>query len=129
MRASPTPLIAPALASVLLAGCAFTGGVPDRLEDKIQGYYAAHAVEEDGACGAPEMASMTRRKVVVSNAERTVLRVRYSYFDSSEGTTPAWPLVLDGNRACTGSAERDFTLERGKLDYAVVGMSGPTRAE
>jgi len=129
MRARATPLIAPALASVLLAGCAFTGGVPDRLEDKIQGYYAAHAIEQGGECGTPEMASMTRRKVVASSAERTVLRVRYSYFDLSEGRTPAWPLVLDGERACTGSAEREFTLERGKLGYAVVGMSGPTRGE
>jgi len=129
MRARATPLIAPALASVLLAGCAFTGGVPDRLEDKIQGYYAAHAIEEGGECVTPEMASMTRRKVVASSADRTVLRVRYSYFDSKEGATPAWPLVLDGERACTGSAEREFTLERGKLGYAVVGMSGPARGE
>jgi hypothetical protein len=129
MRANTTPLIAPALASVLLAGCAFTGGVPDRLEDKIQGYYAQHAVEEGGECASPEMASMARRKVVTSSAERTVLRVRYSYCDASEGTTPAWPLVFDKDRACTGSAERDFTLERGKLGYGVVGMSGPTRAE
>ena len=129
MRAHARSLIAPSLASVLVAGCAYTGDVPDRLEDKIQGYYAAHAVEEDGQCATPEMAGMTRRKVVASSAERTVLRVRYSYFDASEGTTPAWPLVLDGNRACTGSAEREFTLERGRLGYAVVRMSGPTRAE
>jgi hypothetical protein len=129
MRATSRPLIAIGSGAVLLAGCAFTGSVPDRLEDKIQGYYAAHAVEEGGECGTPEMASMTRRKVVGSSAERTVLRVRYSYFDASEGATPAWPLVLDKDRACTGSAERDFTLERGKLGYAVVGMSGPTRAE
>ena len=129
MRASAAPLIAPALASALLAGCAFTGGVPDRLEDKIQGYYAAHAVEEGGACATPEMASMARRKVVVSSADRTVLRVRYSYFDAKEGATPAWPLVLDSERNCTGSAEREFTLERGKLGYAVVGMSGPARGE
>jgi hypothetical protein len=129
MRATSTPLIAIGSGAVLLGGCAFTGGVPDRLEDKIQGYYAEHAVEEGGQCATPEMASMTRRKVVGSSAARTVLRVRYSYFDSSEGAVPAWPLVLDQDRACTGSAERDFTLERGRLGYAVVGMSGPARDE
>ena len=129
MPSSFRSLVVPCWGAFLLAGCAFTGGVPDRVEDKIQSYYAAHAVEEGGQCAAPEMASMERRKVLASSAERTVLRVRYSYFDASEGATPAWPLVFDKNRACTGSAERDFTLERGRLGYAVVDMSGPTRAE
>jgi len=35
--------------------------------------------------------------------------------------------VLLAERPCTGFAERDFTLERGRLGYKVVGMSGEVR--
>jgi hypothetical protein len=34
---------------------------------------------------------------------------------------------LLAERPCTGFAERDFTLERGRLGYKVVGMSGEAR--
>jgi hypothetical protein len=116
------------LAAGLLAGCATTGAPPDDVEGKIRTYYAAHASEEDGACPSPEIASITKRKVQQSAGARTVLRVRYSYFDPGQGSTPAWmPSVLLAPRACTGFAERDFTLEQATLGYRVVAMSGPER--
>jgi hypothetical protein len=116
------------LAALLLAGCTATGAPPDDVEGKIRNYYAAHATEEDGACPSPEIASITKRKVQESAGARTVLRVRYSYFDPSRGSTPAWmPSVLLAPRACIGFAERDFTLEQAKLGSRVVAMSGPQR--
>jgi hypothetical protein len=117
----------PALAALLCAGCA-TLGEPDELQQKLQRYYAGHASEQAGACPTPEIASVTHRKVLASGAERTLLRVRYSYFDPSRADNASWQQVLLAERPCTGFAERDFTLERGKLGYQVVGMSGELRA-
>jgi hypothetical protein len=123
------PARAPAvfvLASLL--GC--TSMAPqDDLAAEVAQYYAAHASEEDGRCTSPEIAGVTKRKVLASSAEATRLRVRYSYFDpSAEGATD-WTRVLRAERACTGFAERDFTLARGPLGYRVVEMSGPVRQE
>jgi hypothetical protein len=118
-------LLAIALA-LALAGCASLGE-PDELQQKLQSFYAAHASEEDGACLRPEIASVTHRKVLESGAERTLLRVRYSYFDPSRDDDASWQQVLLAERPCTGFAERDFTLERGRLGYKVVGMSGERR--
>jgi hypothetical protein len=112
--------------ALALAGCASLGE-PDELQQKLQSYYAAHAGEEDGACPRPEIASVTHRKVLESGAERTLLRVRYSYFDPSRDDDASWQQVLLAERPCTGFAERDFTLERGRLGYKVVGMSGERR--
>jgi hypothetical protein len=115
-------------AALLLAGCTTLGAPEDDLAAKLRAYYAAHAAEEDGACPNPEIASITKRKLQERAGARTVLRVRYSYFDPSQGSTDKWPQVLLASRACTGFAERDFTLEAAKLGYRVVGMSGPGRA-
>jgi hypothetical protein len=123
MTGAPLLTIALALA---LAGCASLGE-PDELQQKLQSYYAAHASEEDGACPRPEIASVTHRKVLESGAERTLLRVRYSYFDPSRDDDASWQQVLLAERPCTGFAERDFTLERGRPGYKVVGMSGERR--
>lgn len=120
-------MVGPGLAAFLLAGCASIGAPEDDLAAKIRDYYAAHASEEAGACPSPEIASITKRKVLQSAASRTVLRVRYSYFDPSQGSTDKWPQVLIASRACTGFAERDFTLEQAKLGYRVVAMSGAQR--
>jgi len=114
------------LGALALAGCASTPP-PDELQLKIQDYYAAQATEEDGACPTPEIASVTKRKVLQSNADQTLLRVRYSYFDPSQSGTASWSQVLIASKPCTGFAERDFTLERSKLGYRVVDMSGPRR--
>jgi hypothetical protein len=118
------------LAVLLLAGCTTVGAPEDDVAAKIRDYYAAHATEEDGACPSPEIASITKRKVQESAGNRTVLRVRYSYFDPSQGSTPAWmPTVLLAPRACTGFSERDFTLEQATLGTRVVAMSGPQRGQ
>jgi hypothetical protein len=115
-------------AGLLLAGCATTES-PDEVRGKIERYYAAHATEQDGACPTPEMASVTRRKVLESDADTTRLRVRYSYFDPSRAGESIWSRVLITERPCTGVAERDFTLEQTTLGYRVIGMSGPRRGE
>jgi hypothetical protein len=109
-----------------LAGCASLDK-PDELQQKLQSYYAGHASEEEGACPRPEIASVTHRKVLESSDERTLLRVRYSYFDPSREDDASWQQVLLAERPCTGFAERDFTLERGRLGYKVVDMSGELR--
>ena len=126
MPASPLKPFVSALAMLALAGCASLDE-PDELQQKLQAYYAGHASEEQGACPRPEIASVTHRKVLQSSAERTLLRVRYSYFDPSRAGDASWQQVLLAERPCTGFAERDFTLERGRLGYKVVGMSGEVR--
>ena len=92
-------------------------------------YYADHASEAGDRCGMPAIAAVTKRKVLASDAEMTTLRVRYSYFDASVPGAIDWPRVLQAERACTGVAERDFTLARGPLGYEVVAMTGPVRAQ
>jgi hypothetical protein len=126
MTPSPLKPIVATLAVLALAGCASTGE-PDELQQKLQSYYAGHASEQEGTCPSPEIASVTHRKVLESGAERTLLRVRYSYFDPSRDDDASWQQVLLAERPCTGFAERDFTLERGRLGYKVVGMSGERR--
>ena len=126
MPASPLKPFVSALAMLALAGCASLDE-PDELQQKLQAYYAGHASEEQGTCPRPEIASVTHRKVLQSSAERTLLRVRYSYFDPSREDDASWQQVLLAERPCTGFAERDFTLERGRLGYKVVGMSGEVR--
>jgi outer membrane murein-binding lipoprotein Lpp len=116
------------LALAALAGC--TSMAPrDDLAAEVARYYAAHASEEDGRCTSPEIASVTKRKVLASSAEATRLRVRYSYFDPGAPGATDWTRVLRTERACTGFAERDFKLVRGPLGYQVVEMSGPARAQ
>jgi hypothetical protein len=127
MTLPPFRSLLPAFAALALAGCA-SFGAPDEVQQKLQTYYAAHAAEEDGACPHPEIASITQRKVLESTADETVLRVRYSYFDATRAAEANWRQVLLADRPCTGFAERDFTLERGKLGYTVVGMSGERQA-
>ena len=122
------PRAAGLLALTSLIGC--TSMAPqDDLAAEVTQYYAAHASEEDGRCSSPEIATVTRRKVLASSAEATRLRVRYSYFDASAPGATDWTRVLRAERACTGLAERDFTLVRGPLGYQVVEMSGPVRAQ
>ena len=113
--------------ALALAGCASLGE-PDELQQKLESHYAGVATEEEGACPSPEIASITHRKVLDSSAERTRLRVRYSYFDPSREGDASWQQVLLADRPCTGFAERDFVLERGRLGYKVVEMSGERRA-
>jgi hypothetical protein len=113
------------MAALALLGCSTPP--QDDLAAEIRQYYARHASEEDGRCASPKIASVTERKVLASGGEEATLRVRYSYFDESAQPTD-WTRVLQLERACTGFAERDFTLVRGPLGYQVVEMSGPARA-
>jgi hypothetical protein len=116
------------LALAYLVGC--TSMAPqDDLAAKIAQYYAEHASEEDGRCAAPEIAGVTRRKVLASSGEVTHLRVRYSYFDPSAPGGADWTRVLQAERECTGVAERDFTLVATDLGYKVIEMSGPVREQ
>jgi hypothetical protein len=116
------------LALALLAGCA-SMAPQDDLAAKIAQYYAEHASEEDGRCAAPEIASITRRKVLATSGEVTRLRVRYSYFDPSAPGGTDWTRVLHAERECAGVAERDFTLVSTNLGYKVVQMSGSVRGQ
>jgi hypothetical protein len=114
------------LALASLVGC--TSMAPqDDLAAEVTRYYAAHASEEDGRCTSPEIASVTKRKVLGSSGEVTHLRVRYSYFDASAPGATDWTRVLQAPRACTGVAEREFTLVATDLGYKVMQMSGPVR--
>jgi hypothetical protein len=116
------------LALAVLVGC--TSMAPqDDLAAEIAQYYAEHASEEDGRCAAPEIASITRRKVLASSGEVTQLRVRYSYFDPSAPGAADWTRVLQAERECTGVAERDFTLVSTDLGYKVIEMSDSVRAQ
>jgi hypothetical protein len=118
----------------VLLGLAFLSGctiapAPDDVTTKITQYYAEHASEEGGHCVAPEIASVTKRKVLASSGQVTHLRVRYSYFDASAPGATDWTRVLQAPRACTGVAERDFTLVSTDLGYKVMQMSGPVREQ
>jgi hypothetical protein len=134
LRAGPAaprahvPLVCTAglVALASLVGC--TSMAPqDDLAAEVTRYYAAHASEEDGRCTSPEIASVTKRKVLGSSGEVTHLRVRYSYFDASAPGATDWTRMLQAPRACTGVAERDFTLVATDLGYRVMQMSGPVR--
>ena len=116
------------LALGCLAGCTTTPP-PDDVTTKITQYYAEHASEEGGRCAEPEIASVTKRKVLARSGEVTHLRVRYSYFDASAPGATDWTRVLQAPRACTGVAERDFTLVSTDLGYKVMQMSGPVREQ
>ena len=115
------------LAIASLVACSTLPPPQDPLAQDIARYYAQNAVEEDGRCPSPEIASVTKRTVLARSRDATTLRVRYSYFDESAPATTDWARVLRAERECTGFAERDFTLARGPLGYQVVEMSGPAR--
>jgi hypothetical protein len=116
------------LSLACISGCT-TAPPADDVTTKITQYYAEHASEEGGHCVAPEIASVTRRKVLASSGQVTHLRVRYSYFDASAPGATDWTRVLQAPRACTGVAERDFTLVSTDLGYKVMQMSGPVREQ
>jgi hypothetical protein len=111
----------------LLAGCVASPVVVDDLEGRIKAYYDAHAIEEGGECETPKISSVTMRRMVEAGPEQTVMRVRYNYFDPGVGDVATWRQVLIADRACTGTAERDFTFVERKTGYEVVGMSGEHR--
>ena len=111
-----------AIAALALGGApACSLAPPDDLSREVSRYYAAHASEENGACARPAIASVTERAL-----RGDVVTVRYTYYEPGEGETD-WPTVFHKPVACTGSGERQFTVERSKLGLEVVGMTGPRR--
>lgn len=113
--------------ALVLAGCATASDHDDDLTAKIKRHYAAEAIEEAGACPSPEIGAITKRKVLEATEARTVLQVRYTYYDPSVGSETDWGRVLVAERACTGTAERAFTLERSLTGATVVATDGPRR--
>jgi hypothetical protein len=111
------------LATVPLALVASACGLapPDDLAREVNRYYAAHATEENGACQSPEIASVTER-----SEAGDLVTVRYTYYEPGEQATD-WPQVFHKPVECTGTGERQFTVERTKLGPQVVDMTGPRR--
>jgi hypothetical protein len=107
------------LAAGAAAACALAP--PDDLAREVNRYYAAHASEENGACKHPEIASMTER-----TEQGDQVTVRYTYYEPGEEATD-WPNVFHKPVGCTGSGERQFTVERTKIGLEVTGMTGPRR--
>jgi hypothetical protein len=95
---------------------------PDEMAREVNQYYAAHASEENGACQSPEIASVTERA-----EQGDLVTVRYTYYEPGEDQTD-WPNVFHKPVPCTGTGERQFTIEQTKLGLEVVGMTGPRRA-
>jgi len=112
-------LVLMAMAVAATPACALDP--PDDLAREVSQYYAAHATEENGACQSPAIASLTERGEVGN-----VVTVRYTYYEPGEQATD-WPKVFHEPVPCTGSGERQFTVERTKLGIEVVGMTGPRR--
>lgn len=96
---------------------------PDEMAREVNQYYAAHASEEQGSCQRPEIASVTERTALEGN----LVLVRYTYYEPGEDQTD-WPNVFHKPVPCTGTGERQFTIEQTKLGLEVVGMTGPRRA-
>jgi hypothetical protein len=108
-----------ALVSGAMAACALAA--PDDLAREVNRYYAAHASEEDGACQHPEIASVTERV-----EQGDLVTVRYTYYEPGEEETD-WTSVFHQPVDCTGTGERQFTVERTKIGLEVTGMTGPRR--
>jgi hypothetical protein len=102
-----------------LAACALAP--PDSLDRELGRYYGAHASEENGDCQRPAIASVTERKL-----EGDLVTVRYTYYEPDERETE-WDTVFHQPVPCTGSGERQFTVERSKIGLEVVDMTGPRR--
>jgi hypothetical protein len=124
---------APPLAAVLLlalAGCA------DRpaelaslrqLDFAITSFYADRAFERNGTCLRPEM-SIARIDTVERTDGRLVVDVRYFFEDRAFGRGSRRELRRSGGAACTGWADRRFTLQvLADERVRVVEMSGPQR--
>jgi hypothetical protein len=107
------------LAAGAAAACALAP--PDDLAREVNRYYAAHASEENGACRSPEIASVIERTL-----RGDLVTVRYTYYEPGEAATD-WSSVFHKPVACTGTGERQFTVERTKIGLEVVDMTGPRR--
>jgi hypothetical protein len=111
-----------AVAPLAVGAAACALDPPDDLAREVNRYYAAHASEENGACQRPEIASVTDRTEVGDQ-----VTVRYTYYEPGAEETD-WGSVFRKPVDCTGTGERQFTVERTKVGLEVTGMTGPQRA-
>jgi hypothetical protein len=98
---------------VLLAGCAATQiesghfGPSADIERAIRSYYARHASDAGGRCFNPYIDGFTKLTVLEDTPDQLVVHARYFHRDRfREGG------ANEGGQACTGFAERTFTLVR-----------------
>jgi hypothetical protein len=111
--------------AIPLALCAPTAcglAPPDELATEVDRYYAEHASEENGSCQSPQIATVTERTQLGGDQ----VMVRYTYFEPGEQETD-WQTVFHKPVPCTGTGERQFTVEQTKLGLEVTGMTGPRR--
>lgn len=122
--------LAPALLGVLLAACANRPSelaVLRGLDFAITSFYADRAMERNGACLRPEM-DIARIDLVERQGERITIEVRYFFEDRAFGRGAGRELRRSGGGACSGWADRRFTLEVLPGDRVrVLAMSGDQR--
>jgi hypothetical protein len=113
----------PALAAL---GAAAAGArAPRAALDRVLGLnYGAPPRAEGGDCPSPPLAAVTVRTVLGHRGE--LVLVRYTYYEPGQGETE-WTTVFHQPAACSGSGERQFTVERTKIGLEVVNMTGPRR--
>ena len=110
-----------ALCALALVACA--GGVTGELAGQpgllsaLKGHYDAHALEEHGLCGSPELGLVTSSSVEQLSADRLAVRVSYAYSDPTA--------KLAGQ--CRGFGTRSFTVARNAAGFEVLEMTGPRR--
>jgi hypothetical protein len=92
------------------------GGQP-QIVDAIRRYYESNAAEENNACSALSMSSVTQIDVVSDNRDTLVVDVSYFYSNWAH---------RDSMR-CRGFGERQFTLARAPGGYRVTDMTGERR--
>ncbi len=126
--------LAPLLAAALLAPLAGCADRPPelaslrRLDFAITSFYADRAWERNASCPRPEM-SIARIDTVERTADRLVVDVRCFFEDRAFGRGSRRELRRSGGGACSGWADRRFTLELLPDERVrVVETSGPQRA-
>lgn len=124
------PLAALVVSLLLLAGCANRPSELAQLRGldfAIASFYADRAMERNGTCLRPEM-DIGRIELVQRAGDRFVVDVRYFFEDRAFGRGSGRELRRSGGGACSGWAERRFTLEatpEGRV--RVLEMSGDQR--
>ncbi len=107
------------------SACALGPATDPELASAIKAHYTAHATEEQGACGSPQIDTIQTHQTLETSAnDEEVMLVRYSYFDRHADMDEAWDKLVYLSQPCGGIAERRFVLEKGARGYRVKEMSG-----
>lgn len=121
---------APLAALGLLAACATPGPQLAGIEGgqwAVVRYYEQNAWERGATCPSPRMRVLGWR-VVDQTPERTVVDVRYSWWDESRRDADRWPWFGGGFGVCEGFGERQFVLvPGGQAGSSVRQMTGEQR--